>query len=84
MKVLDGRVLLKILESKGPEVKIGDMVIKDSTLEYERAEVLEVGSKVEDLFPEEEVLIYPKAGKSFKFEGEEYRIVSSAEIIVVL
>lgn len=84
MKVLDGRVLLKIQEMEEPITKIGAMVIKDQPKEYEKAVVLEVGSKVEDLDPEDEVLIYPGAGKSFKYDGEEYRVVSSSEIIVVL
>lgn len=84
MKVLDGKVLLKIQKMEEAEIKIGDIVIKDQPKEYEKALVIEVGSKVEDLDPDDEVLIYPGAGKSFKYKGEEYRVVSSSEIIVVL
>lgn len=84
MKVLDGRVLLKIEETEAPVTKIGAVEIREKNVEWEQAEVIEVGKDVENLEKGEHVLIYPKAGKEIKVSGESYRVISSSEIIVVL
>lgn len=84
MKVLDTRVLVKIKETEAPVTKIGAMEIREDKPGWETADVVEVGEKVEGLKPGNEVLIYPGAGKEIKVQGESYRVISSAEVIVVL
>lgn len=84
MKVLDGRVLLKIEETETPVTKIGAMEIREKNVEWEQAEVIEVGENVKNLEKGEHVLIYPKAGKEIKVNSESYRVISSSEVIVVL
>lgn len=84
MKVLDTRVLLKIRETEAPVTKIGEMVIREEKPGWETAEVLSVGEKVEGLNIGDSVLIYPGAGKEIKVSGTSFRVISSAEVIVVM
>lgn len=84
MKVLDTRVLLKMEELEAPVTKIGAIEIRENTPKWEKGEVISIGEKVEGLSLGDKVFIYPKAGKEVTVGGEEYRVISSAEIIVVL
>lgn len=84
MKVLDARVLLKIEELEAPVTKIGDIEIKEEKPQWEKGEVIEFGENCTGLEKGDKVFIYPGSGKSVKVDGQDYRVVSSSEIIVVL
>lgn len=83
MKVLDSRVLIQVDKSEEPVTKIGSIELK-TTKEWEKAKVIYVGEAVKVLSMNDEVLIYPGAGKEIIVDGEKYRVISSAEIIVIL
>lgn len=84
MKVLDTRVLLRMEELETPITKIGDIEIKEDKPQWEKGEVIEFGSNCTGIEKGDKVFIYPGSGKSVKVDGEDYRVISSSEIIVIL
>lgn len=85
MKVLDTRVIVQLIKDEEACTKIGDFVLPEENLaEYDKAKVIEVGPKVEDVAKGDTVYIYRGCGKEFKVDGIKYKTISSGEIIVVL
>ncbi len=87
LKVIGEKVLIKV--EKNTEQctqKIGTLSIPvgPSAQEYEIAEVIGVGDKVENVKPGEKMYIYFGSGKKFVHSGEEYRVITLNEIIVIL
>lgn len=92
MKVLDSKVLLQIIK-ENTKTESG-FILPENTNDYERAKVISIGDELEKkreqssgepvLKPGDEVYIYLSSGKKIKVEGEEYRVVTSNEIIVIL
>lgn len=84
MKVLDSRVLLRVKEAQ--KQKIGEIEFNVGVGEWEQATVIATGPdiKEENLKPGDEVYIYSNAGKTIKHENEEFRVVTTSEIIVIL
>lgn len=84
MKVLDSRVLLQV--EKACTQKIGEIEINVGVGEFEKATVLAVGPEIKEgaIKAGDVVYIYPGAGKKIKHEGEEFRVVTTSEIIVIL
>lgn len=83
MKAIESRILLQVLKG-GPTEKIGSFELPSDPNGLEKAKVISVGAKVEEVKAGDEVYIYQGAGKEFVKDGEKYRVVSSSEIIVVL
>ena len=84
MKPVTNKVLLKVSEAVTAETRIGGIVMKEKTPEYEKAEVIEVGNEVKELKAGDNVLIYPESGKKITIDGKKYRVVTLNEIIVIL
>ena len=82
MKVIEFKILLKV--KKGMTQKIGGLEIPVEANEYEIGDVLSVGEKVSGIKPGDTVYFYTGAGKSITHEGENYRVINSNEVIVVL
>ena len=84
MKVLDSRVLLQV--EKACTQKIGEIEIQVGVGEFEKATVIAVGPDIKEgvLKAGDVVYIYPNAGKTIKHENEEFRVVTTSEIIVIL
>ena len=82
MKVIEGKILLKPV--RGCTQKIGALEIPVDAKEYEIGEVISVGAKVEEVKVGDTVYFYTGSGKSITHEGEQFRIISSSEVIVVL
>ena len=84
MKVLDSRVLLQV--EKACTQKIGEIEINVGVGEFERATVIAVGPDIKEevLKAGDVVYIYPGAGKKIIHEDNEYRVVTTSEVIVIL
>ena len=83
MKAVESRVIVKV-DKEALKTKIGSFEISEGVDDYEKAEVIAVGPKAENINSGDLVYIYKGAGKAFKVEKEEYRTVALNEIIVVL
>lgn len=83
MKAIESRVLVRVLGG-GPTEKIGVFELPSDPNGLEKAEVISVGAKVEEVKAGDEVYIYQGAGKEFVQDGKKYRVISSSEILVVL
>ena len=83
MKVVESRVIVKV-DKEALKQKIGNFEISEGVNDYEKAEVVAVGPKVENITPGEHVYIYKGAGKAFKIDDVEYRTITLNEIIVIL
>ena len=66
--------------------KIGEIEINVGVGEFERATVIAVGPDIKEevLKAGDVVYIYPGAGKKIKHEDNEYRVVTTSEVIVIL
>ena len=85
MKVLDSRILLQV--EKACTQKIGEIEIQVGVGEFEKATVIAVGPDLQEKGSIKEgdiVYIYPGAGKTIKHEGQEFRVVTTSEVIVIL
>ena len=82
MKVINSSILVKV--EKGATMKIGGLEVPADAREYEVAKVYAVGEKVEGIKEGDTIYVYPGSGKKFTSEGEEYRVINSSEVIVVL
>ncbi len=83
MKAIESRILVRVLKG-GPTEKIGNFELPSDPSGIEKAEVLSVGSKVEEVHEGDQIYIYQGAGKEFVQDGKKYRVISSSEVIVVL
>lgn len=83
MKAVESRIIVRV-DKDALKTKIGNFEIKEGADDYEKAEVIAVGPKVENIEEGNFVFIYKGAGKVFKIDGQEYRTVALNEIIVVL
>lgn len=83
MKAVESRIIVRV-DKDALKTKIGNFEIKEGTDDYEKAEVISVGPKVENVEEGNFVFIYKGAGKVFKIDEQEYRTVALNEIIVVL
>ena len=87
MKVLKDRVLISVTKESEMKKTESGLMLPENVLEngdLEEGVVINVGPGVEGVEEGDRVYIYRGAGKEFKIEGEIYRTVSSAEIVVVL
>ena len=87
MKVLKDRVLVSVIENTEMKKTKSGLVLPSEVLEngdLDRATVINVGPGVDGLEEGNEVYLYKGAGKEFKINGEKYRTISPADIIVVL
>jgi co-chaperonin GroES (HSP10) len=86
MKVLDSRVLIKL--KKGDELieKFNGFSVPVGLGEYDTAEVVSVGPDLKDkgIEPGNTVYVYQGCGKKVNYKGEDYVVVTSSEIIVIL
>lgn len=87
MKVLKDRVLVSVQETETMKKTASGLTIPVDYLDngnLEKATVINVGRGVEDLEEGDEVFLYKGAGKEFKIDGEKFRTVTIADIVVVL
>ncbi len=82
MKVINSNILLKV--EKGATMKIGGLEVPADAREYEVGNVYSVGEKVEGIKEGDKIYFYSGSGKRFTQDGEEYRVINSSEVIVVL
>ena len=87
IRVIGEKVLIKVVKNEEQcTQKIGSISIPvgPNAGEYEIAEVIGVGDKVEAVKIGEKMYIYFGAGKKFVHESEEYRVITLNEIIAIL
>jgi len=85
MLVLESKILLKVKRGEEATEKFGGFEVPVGAGEYSVGTVVSIGPKVEGNIKEgDTVYYYLNAGKEITIEGEKYRVVSSAEILVVL
>ena len=87
MKVLKDRVLVSVKETETMKKTKSGLTVPVTAMDngdLERAVVINVGKGVEDLEEGDEVFLYKGAGKEFKVEGEKFRTITIADIVVVL
>lgn len=82
MKVINSSILLKV--EKGATMKIGGLEMPADAREFEVGHVYSVGEKVEGIKEGDTIYFYSGSGKKFTQDGEEYRVINSSEVIVVL
>lgn len=82
MKVINASILIKV--EKGATMKIGGLEVPADAREFEIGKVFAVGEKVEGIKEGDTIYFYSGSGKKFTHEGEEYRVINSSEVIVVL
>lgn len=83
MKAVDSRVIIKVNKDT-LKTKIGNFEIPEGAEDYEKAEVVAVGPKVENIQAGETVYVYKGSGKAFKVDDVEYRSIALNEVIAVL
>ena len=81
MKAVGSKILVKPSKSE-EKLKYGNFEVTVS--DYETVEILSVGEEIKSVHEGDVVLIYPNAGKSFMLDGQNYRVISINEIIVVI
>lgn len=86
MKVIGERVLVKVKKSDECVQKVGGLCIPvgPGSGEYEIAEVLGVGEKVESINVGDTIYLYFSSGKKFHHEGEEFRVITLNEVIAII
>lgn len=85
MKAIDSKILVKEIKQEELQEKIGDLIVPvGSTKDKMLFEVLSVGEKVDSLKEGDKVLTYYDPGHKFKQDGNEYRVISISDILVVL
>lgn len=86
MRAIGSRIIVQVEKENTCTQKIGNFEIPSGAEEFWTATVISVGEEIkpEALKPGEKVYIYLNAGKSFFYEGKEYRVISVNEIITVL
>lgn len=85
MLVLESKILLKVQRGEAAVEKIGGMVVPVGAGQYSVGQVISVGPKVEGGIKEgDTVYYYPNSGKELTIKDEVYRVISSAEVLVVL
>lgn len=84
MKAVDNRVLIKTKKLESATTKIGNFEIPADENEYEIAEVISVGPDVKGIEAGDTAYVYTGSGHKFHHEGEEYRVISTCEILVIL
>lgn len=82
MKVINSSILIKV--EKGATMKLGGLEVPADAREYEIGKVFSVGEKVEGVREGDTIYFYSGSGKKFTDDGEEYRVINSSEVIVVL
>lgn len=82
MKAINSNILLRV--EKGATIKIGGLEVPADAREYEIGKVESVGSDVKDVKPGDTIYFYSGSGKKFTNDGEEFRLINSSEVIVVL
>ena len=82
MKAINSNILLKV--EKGATMKIGGLEVPADAREYEVGKVESVGQDVKGVEAGDTIYFYSGAGKKFNEAGEEYRVINSSEVIVVL
>lgn len=85
MKAIDSKILVKEIKQEELQEKIGDLIVPaGSTKDKMLFEVVSVGEKVDSLKEGDRVLTYYDPGHKFKQDGNEYRVISISDILVVL
>lgn len=82
MKAINSNILLKV--EKGATMKIGGLEVPADAREYEIGKVESVGSDVKEVKSGDTIYFYSGSGKKFTNDGEEFRLINSSEVIVVL
>lgn len=88
MKVIEGKVLLKIipLPEMTQKTDSGLVLFDTPNQGIEQGEVIEVGSDISEISKGDKVLIYMNSGTTFTHPEteEKFRSISKSEIIVIL
>jgi co-chaperonin GroES (HSP10) len=85
MEVLESKLLIKPKRGDEAVEKIGKFEVPVGAGEYEVAEVISIGPKVEGgIKVGDTVYYYPNAGKELTISGQKYRVITSSEVLVVL
>ena len=85
MKAIGSKILVKEVEQEVLQEKIGNLTVPvGNSKEKMLCEVLSVGEEVKGLKPGDKIYTYYDSGHKFREAGEEYRIISLPDILVVL
>lgn len=85
MKAIGSKILVKEVEQEVLQEKIGNLTVpvgnnKEKTL----CEVISVGEEIKGLKPGDKIYTYNDPGHKFRENGEDYRVISMPDILVVL
>lgn len=86
MKAIDCKILVTKEDQQDAKLteKLGGFEVPAGAGEYETYRVVSVGPKVEDLKEGDLLATYIKPGHELTVEGTTYRVISVADILVVL
>jgi co-chaperonin GroES (HSP10) len=85
MKAIGSKILVKEVEQEVLQEKIGNLTVPvGNSKEKMLCEVLSVGEEIKGLKPGDKIYTYYDPGHKFREAGEEYRIISLPDILVVL
>ena len=87
MKAIDSKILVVKEDQQDLELKekLGGLEVPKGIGDYEAYRVKSVGERVTGEVNEDDlVLTYPNPGHKFKYNGEEFRVITSADILVVI
>jgi co-chaperonin GroES (HSP10) len=85
MKAIGSKILVKEVEQEVLQEKIGNLTVPvGNDKEKMLCEVLSIGEEVKGLKPGDKIYTYYDPGHKFRENGEDYRIISIPDILVVL
>lgn len=85
MKAIGSKILVKEVEQEVLREKIGNLTVPaGNSKEKMLCEVLSVGEEVKGLSVGDKIYTYYDPGHKFRENGEDYRIISLPDILVVL
>lgn len=85
MRVIGSKILVKEVEQEVLQEKIGNLTVPvGNSKEKMLCEVLSVGEEVKGLSVGDRIYTYYNSGHKFRENGEDYRIISIPDILVVL
>lgn len=85
MKAIGSKILVKEVEQEVLQEKIGNLTVPvGNSKEKMLCEVLSVGEEIKGLKSGDKIYTYYDPGHKFREAGEEYRIISLPDILVVL
>ena len=85
MKAIGSKILVREVEQEVLQEKIGNLTVPvGNDKEKMLCEVLSVGEEIKELKPGDKIYTYNNPGHKFRENGEDFRVISMPDILVVL